>query len=161
MRALDELMVPQLCREDSDDRLILSEAGYESGAAAPQKPVHRRRGENPHASQRIGAEVIRNPLWRSRPKEARCIGSPVRLLSSTFDARRQNARCPATQNFLLAKSAQSRSSRKRRRELEKPMIEERETSLDTMRHRHSIALGAQQIRREKCGHLQVRRTIQG
>jgi hypothetical protein len=62
MRAFHELLVPELSRQDSDDCLILSEPGDESGTAATNESGDRARRENSNPPQRVGRQVVGNPL---------------------------------------------------------------------------------------------------
>src|SRR5688500_16673634 len=93
-------------------------------------------------------------------EEAGRVGSAMGLLPTVVDPRRKNPRRPPAKNLLLPQAAQTRAGWKCRRKLEQAMIEKWESSLYAMGHRHTVALGTEQIRRKVSRHLQVRRLIQ-
>src|SRR5918999_1094311 len=71
---LEEGLVPELRRQNRDERLVLCESGRPTGLAAPQQAGHTRGLENPHASDRRGLKQLADVVRTVRAEERRGVG---------------------------------------------------------------------------------------
>jgi hypothetical protein len=88
MHVFDELVMPELGRQYSDDCLVLSEPCDEPGTTAPNETRDRGRRENPNAPQGVGCQVVGDPLRRASREETGRVGRTVWLLPARLETAR-------------------------------------------------------------------------
>src|SRR5687767_15056154 len=156
-----ELLVPQLCGQNSDERLIFQKAERPAGPATAHQSGDRVGVEPTEILECCCVQQRIAVLGRLTVIE-KCtdIRSAIRLLAAFRQRIRQMFLRPTVQNVFFLHAAQTRASGQCGRKREKPMIEEWESTLDAVRHTHTISLRAQQIARQQRADLEVRCALQ-
>src|SRR6266550_3672291 len=157
LRRAEKLPVPQLGRKNRDERLALAESLRTPRTAAPHQSCDRLWIEDPCAREARGLEQFLDVLRRPPVEERRHVRRAVWLLASAGDRRRDEAgpAPPPAQDVLLPQATQLAARGKRSSELKQPVVEIRDAGLHAVRHRHAIALRAEQIRREQRRDLKI------
>src|SRR5205814_10393652 len=120
-----KLPVPQLGRQNRDERLILTESLRAPGPAAPNQSSDGLWIEDSRAPQAHGIEQRLHVLRRPPVEERRHVRRPIWLFAPAGDGRRQEAGGlpPASQDVLLPQTPQLAARRKRGREFDEPVVE--------------------------------------
>ena len=87
-----EFLVPELRRENRDERLALARRGRAAGAAAIHETGDRARLENPRCPELLGLEERVDVFWPVRGEERWYVGSAIGLLWTLSDDRGHDLR---------------------------------------------------------------------
>src|SRR6266566_6754360 len=156
----DEVSMPQLCRENRDERLTLAKSHRGAGSAASHQTRHRLRLEQAGPRDAVLVQQRFNVIRRRRGEESGHVRRAIRLLGPLLHDRRNDVPRPAAQHGLFPQTAGLALSRQACRELKDAMIEEGVAGLDSVCQRHPVALRAQEIGGQERDHLEMRGAVE-